>query len=442
MKTSSSKHVIVIVTIIYSLIVGSCVKLFAQETAIRCGSEAHNRQLELLFPSLKQDRLRLESEIQDYQLQSRAGRITEQTIRIPVAVHVFHNNSSGFIGGVNNANISDEQIISQIKVLNEDYRKQVGTNGYNTNPVGADMNIEFYLATRDPQGNASNGITRHFQDKADYDPYIDWTPIAEIVSWSSDCYLNIWVVPMQGNTLAIAQFPSVDGGVTGLNNSTAQLGKTDGILVNHQVFGTVGTAITGKWKSIYNLGRTTTHEIGHWLGMFHPSGDAFCGTDFCDDTPPTEKQNEGTTCNEMKSTCAGKQTTNMIENFMDFSPDRCMNIFTLCQKSRSRAVFDRSFRRKKLLTCASTLPASEQLQVKMFPNPASSSAVLEVLLKGTQNITIELLDMTGKNLFTDSYVQVPSSSLTLRTDMVSDGLYIVRVKTDSETVTQRLVVVR
>ncbi|MFN8355914.1 MAG: M43 family zinc metalloprotease [Spirosomataceae bacterium] len=412
----------------------------------RCGIIEYEKYLMQKYPERVQHRLKLEQEISDYMRENAnvGARITEPTLRIPVVVHIMHNNTSGFIGGANNPNISDEQVISQIKVLNEDYRRKEGTKGYNSNPVGADMNIEFYLANKDPNGNATSGITRHLTTYQSVDFYADWDAIAAIVSWPSECYLNIWVVPSSDNYLALAQYPSVDGfSIPGLNNATEQLVKTDGIICNYDAFGTVGAVLTGKHKTLYGLGRSVTHEIGHWLGLFHTWGDSFCGTDYVDDTPTAEGSNAAgkLTCDPITSNCGGKKTTNMIENYMDYSPDPCMNTFTLGQKTRTRAVFVRAPRRKKLLTCFSSLPTSDKLTVSVYPNPTSSTANLDVLLNGTQDVTVELLDMSGKVMFKDNYSQIVSNSLTLRTDNIADGLYLIRVSTSSESVTKRISVV-
>ena len=129
--------------------------------------------------------------------------------RIPVVVHVIHNNATNTIGGANNGNISEAQILSQIQVLNEDYRRQPGTNGYNTSPIGADAGIEFYLATLDPNGQPSTGITRHYYaKKASFNIFNDDVLLSQIAYWPSDRYLNIWVASLEDNYLGYTQFPT------------------------------------------------------------------------------------------------------------------------------------------------------------------------------------------------------------------------------------------
>ena len=119
----------------------------------------------------------------------------------------------------------------------------------------------------------------------------------------------------------------------------------DGVIIDFRNFGTC----CGTLSQTYNLGRTTTHEVGHWLGLLHTTADEACGNDFCDDTPQIESLNLNTTCVPINSNCSGVQRANMIENYMDYSPDRCMNIFTNDQKTRSRLALDLSLKRKRLL---------------------------------------------------------------------------------------------
>lgn len=267
-------------------------------------------------------------------------------ITIPVVVHVFHNRQNGAIGGANNPNISEEQILSQIEVLNEDFRRKLNTNGYNQNPVGADTEIEFKLANQDPNCEPTNGITRHYISSAEVDVFGQEEFIKAKSIWDPKRYFNIWVCNLKDDYLGAARFPD-NTGLDGLDDYLSD-STNDGVIIQHSAFGRKkGTANNS--KSSYTYGRTATHEVGHALGLRHIWGDENCGNDYCDDTPPQEDSNIFTTCRERFSYCFGSENREMNENYLDYSADICMNIFTLDQKNRMRlAIQNNPFRKNEI----------------------------------------------------------------------------------------------
>ncbi|WP_332367761.1 M43 family zinc metalloprotease [Spirosoma telluris] len=356
-------------------------------------------------------------------------------------MHVVHNNASLTVGGANNGNISDAQIQSQIQVLNEDYRRQAGTRGYNTSPIGADAGIEFYLATADPNGQATNGITRHYYAaKAAFDVNTnDDVLLSQIAYWPSDQYLNIWVTTLKDDYLGYTQFPTAADTLKGLPTSANVL--TDGSIIDHRSFGRQTGTVT---RSLYLLGRTVTHEIGHWLGLIHPWGDGGgCNEDYVADTPlMADGSNAQQSCKQTYSNCNGKgQVRDLMENYMNYWPDACMNMFTAGQVARMRAVLKLSPRRAKVLTTESTpLGETETLQVKVYPNPATADPTVDVQLKGNQSFSVDLYDTAGRQLRTTSFTNTPSTRVTLSVSGLPTGVYIVRVKTGSEIASKRLLV--
>lgn len=237
-------------------------------------------------------------------------RSEEKVIRIPVVVHVIYENQT--------ENISEDLILSQIEVLNEDFGRY---NADQTEEWGqaANTRFEFELAKFDPQGNPTNGIIRkktskrHFisNNEMKFDEYQGST------AWPSKHYLNLWVCDLYANKMGYAQFPG------GGNAST------DGVTIDYQFFGR-----TYKTRK-YGLGRTTTHEVGHWLNLRHIWGDGDCNhDDFVEDTPSSSYPSFG--CQDGKESCGSKD---MVANFMDYSYDQCMNLFTKGQKDRMRALF-------------------------------------------------------------------------------------------------------
>lgn len=410
----------------------------AQDAVKRCANDDY--ALSKMSPKEVKERMIFEEKLNEIKRVRRQSRLAETTIRVPVVVHVIHSNSSGVIGGDKNSNISDEQILSQIKVLNEDYRRKEGTNGFNADPVGADMNIEFYLATRDPSGLPTNGITRTYNAQTTFDIDYDFPKIAGIISWPTDRYLNIWVADLSGQFLGYAQFPSVDG-VPPFSLQSNATAFADGVYLDYEAFGTTGAVTTGQYRRSYNLGRTCTHEVGHWLGLIHTWGDNICGDDYCDDTPDAETSNDTGSCNAIFSNCFGGRTKNMIENYMDFSFDKCMNIFTKDQKDRVRAVFELSQRRRALALQSFSTPV-ENLTVNLIQNPTSSVVSAEILIKGTQDVTVELYDLSGRIIYSVYNQQTTSFPVSISVNSSAAGVYILKATTNDEVVAKRVLVTR
>lgn len=408
----------------------------------RCASQGVEQLLRQRNPARQVQAEALEQKIRQVQqgFGARQAADDKTVYRIPVVVHIVHNNSSNFVGGANNPNISDEQIQSQIQVLNDDYRRKAGTNGFNTSPVGADTGIEFYLARTDPQGQSTNGIVRKFYDKkVQFDPYEygDLKLLSDISYWPSNRYLNIWVTNLKGLTIGYGQLPLAADTLKSLPDTADE--KIDGVVISFTIFG--ANNCTPAYK-LYCQGRTTTHEVGHWLGLFHTWGFSDCGDDYIYDTPPTLNGNTSTGCGPFFSECIpGKRTKNLVENYMDYSPDVCMNMFTTGQRSRMRAVLAVSPRRRELIVSTNNpLGESDQLTVMMVPNPAQIESTAEVRFKGAQALTVDLFDVSGKLLRTQNLPSTVSTRVSVLVSGLPKGMYIVRVTAGSEKAATRLVV--
>ncbi|WP_128544392.1 M43 family zinc metalloprotease [Larkinella soli] len=286
----------------------------------------------------------------------RTGRLAEAVLTIPVVVHVVHAGESVGTG----RNLSEAQIKSQLETLNEDFRRKVGTRGFNENPQGADIEIEFCLAAVNPQGGtmSERGIDR-INGAANYGKST-WgkSDIEGVLKpntfWDPEKYYNIWVLDFAASDdrlVGYAQFPS-QSNLPGLSPNSGA-GSTDGVVIRYNSFGNSEKGNFPVLQAPYNLGRTLTHETGHWLGLIHIWGDANCGNDFCDDTPPQASESRG--CQKGRTSCG---STNMVENYMDYSDDACFNIFTRDQKARMRAVMQFAVRRANLINssvCGSTV---------------------------------------------------------------------------------------
>lgn len=258
---------------------------------------------------------------------------------IPVIFHVIHNGEA--IG--NGSNIGNNFLTAQLQQLNDDFRKIAGTCGDSNLSAAADTEVEFCLATIDPNGNplGEPGVHRVNRNAAGFSAppfprnYVNST-IKPATSWNPNQYMNVWVLDLQ-TYLGYAQFPS-QSGLPGLSINGGAA-NTDGVVVRYASVGSCTTPFPG--AAPYNLGRTLTHEVGHWLGLRHIWGDGGCGVDdFCADTPASDMENYG--CSTGHVSCG---TVDMIENYMDYTDDNCMNTFTNDQKARIKAVIASSPRR-------------------------------------------------------------------------------------------------
>ena len=265
----------------------------------------------------------------------RLARIEEQAFRartgfmaarpgctlIPVVVHVVYRTPA--------QNISRAQIDSQIDVLNHDFRRanpDVTSVPAPFAPLAGDARIQFELARTDPDGNPHEGVIRRATDRTGFasDDHVKFDATGGSDAWPRDEYLNIWVCQLSGGMLGYAQFP---GGPA----------ETDGIVVTHTGFGTTGTA-----AAPFDRGRTTTHEIGHWLNLRHiwgDDGDGCSGSDFVDDTPNQGGPNTGAPTFPIIS-CNNGPNGDMFMNYMDYVDDAAMVMFTEGQIQRMHACLD------------------------------------------------------------------------------------------------------
>lgn len=235
-------------------------------------------------------------------------------VEIPVVVHVVWNSQE--------ENISDEQIHSQIEVLNKDFRAtntEVADVPSVFQSLIADVEFEFCLAKTDPEGNATDGIVRTFTLNSvgiGGSSEIHYSDQGGSDAWDTEKYLNIWVSKFAGGIGGVASFP-------GEGPDAEQ-----GVEVNYRQFGTINV------EQPYHLGRTCTHEVGHYFNLEHPWGPLFddcCEDDFVSDTPEACDTYLGECPSFPISSCSGPD---MFMNFMFYTNDDCMGMFTLGQKAR------------------------------------------------------------------------------------------------------------
>lgn len=337
----------------------------------------------------------IDQKIQTRRSTPQIARIQNEPRLIPVVVHVIH---SGTPEGTE-ANIPDAQIFEQIRILNEDFRR-LNADAVRTPaeflPVAADSNIEFVLAKQDPNGLPTTGIVRIQGPKSSYDPNSnDPSLIGQLSQWDPAEYLNLWVVRLGTDSfgdqyLGYSSFPISN--LPGLNFSPTPA-LLDGVTIDYRFFGVGGNAVPNFF------GRTGTHEIGHFLGLRHIWGDGGCGVDdFVDDTPLQSGFNVACSATASKFSC---DNNNMIQNYMDYTPDACMNLFTRGQVERFNAVLENSPRRVTLVNNRAT-QAPELLDLDLSltrilePDDAICGLTItprvEVLNAGSMNLTSARLE--------------------------------------------------
>lgn len=305
-----------------------------------CGTMDYLRERMAADPGLEKrmELMNLELAKAEQQTGNKSGR---SVIRIPVVVHVVYSNST--------ENITDAQIQSQIDVLNQDYRKlnsDVSQTPSIYQSLVADCEIEFCLASRDPAGLPTNGITRTQTTASSFGigDAVKRSTTGGKDAWPTNRYLNIWVCDISNGLLGFATLPGT------------VVPEVDGVVVSYKYFGTIGTV-----QSPYNKGRTATHEVGHWLNLLHIWGDddgqpdPCSGTDQVSDTPNQDGPNFG--CPTFPQTSCGN-SGDMTMNFMDYTNDACMYMFTEGQKTRMQTAIQQL--RPGLLTssgCQLPLPS-------------------------------------------------------------------------------------
>ncbi len=297
-----------------------------------CGTMAHQQSLLQNQPEKAaklQERMEQFNSLQKEN--SAKGIKNNEHYIIPVVFHIIHEGGS--------ENISLTQIEDQMRILNEDFAR-LNPDTTNTPAIFAqnagDTNIEFRLAKIDPDGNCTQGVTRTYSSLT----VGARNNVKELIQWDPTRYMNVWVVktieqfdPDGGIVLGFAQFP----------NQLFSDPETDGIVIRHDYCGSIETASS-------NRGRTLTHEAGHWLNLRHIWGDEDCGNDNIDDTPTGQEPNYGIctgnfpynvgVCSSSPGQTITQSSGEMFMNYMDYSDDFCMNMFSLGQGERMRSAIN------------------------------------------------------------------------------------------------------
>ncbi len=393
---------------------------FAQR---ECASSTYTDQLKSIDPSFAAKTIEIESFVRKQKLLKLNSGEAPAIIKIPVVVHVLYKTAA--------QNISDEQIKSQIDALNKDYRRK-NADTANTplrfKPFAADAGIEFALATADPKGKPTAGIIRKTSGAYHWgmDDKIKFSSQGGDDAWDSRYYLNIWIGDL-GTLLGYSSIPGAPA-------------EKDGVVINYTAFGTMNVAAP------YELGRTATHEIGHWLGLKHIWGDSYCGDDLVDDTPKQGNFTSGCP-GTFRSTCDNGQLGDMYMNYMDYTNDACMNLFTAGQKQRMLSLFNAGGPRSLLLSSkglnAPWVAADpyEETNVstafRFYPNPTNGTMVLNFDDHADWvGKTISIVTINGVLV---SKLQINSKTEKLDLTQLKPGMYFIQGENGSQKLREKFI---
>jgi hypothetical protein len=456
----------------------------AQTNLKRCATETPSAEWDEWF----------NKQVEEFKLMQQSSRSKSNTTYvIPIVFHVIYGSQN--IGSY--PNLSNAQVTSQIQVLNDDFQGKgynsnkyapMGTGGHlpfynyavannlpapNNNGVPiASLSIEFKPAWKKPNGDTliEIGIDRisytakgwsnpaSFTSKTQFQNYFDntikpgsiWDPTKYVNVWISDCDISLGL-------LGYSTFPTGTT-LTGLGSGTGT-SNTDGTWIWAQACGNVGTLTSG-----YNKGRTLTHELGHFFGLRHTWGDANCGTDYCNDVPPSQTANYNAwpityPFNAGTCTTSGLYKSNatdgeMFMNFMDYCEDAALWMFTSDQATRINTALTQSNNRKNLtasalLVCKPDVNSSAESIAKqylkavtnVYPNPTNGLINITTDFATNTNLKIEIRNIVGQNIFTKEEKNITSTNLQYNISNISKGIYFITLSTENgSAITQKIIV--
>ena len=403
----------------------------AQAPLHKCGTMDHMEKLIARDPGIYDRMQQIEAQTRQY-LESDNAKSGQTLVTIPVVVHVIHYGETEETG----RNISDAQVYSQIASLNEDYRLLNEDSLMPSHPFWqytADCKIEFCLAQQDPNGDPTSGITRHEGTQPSWDEDEIETYIKPPTVWDPSSYLNMWTVDFGGadsNLLGYAQFP---GGPD----------STDGVVIRYTAFGREDNV-----EYPNDMGRTATHEVGHYLNLYHIWGDEYCGDDLVGDTESAEEANYG--CpgfphNDYNG-CGTGANGEMYMNYMDYTDDACMVMFTFGQKDRMQAILAND--RYSLQYSSGCTPAgiaevmpAKLSNVSLYPNPNAGSFSLAFHRAVPGMPEISIFNSLGQQISSFDRAKTENGFRVQMKDC-PEGLYFVKIRLGEEKVMKKVFIYR
>ena len=413
---------------------------------MRCGSDLVNRHNQNLDYSYLDRQQEIFNQAKDWaDANQRSISQSDDVLQIPVVVHVIYENEQ--------ENLSDAVIKSQIDVLNEDFGR---TNADTTetravfDTIAGKAKFQFYLATVDPQGNSTNGITRTSTTQSTFmtqDELYSGQMMESmkkpssggVAPWPVKDYLNIWVCDIALNgQIALLGYATPPNNLPNWEGSPPTDAQYDGVVIHYAVFGRDAAPDMGGGQTVSFSGRVATHETGHYFGLRHMWGDGGCSEEDGIDDTPNAAQDGQNQCNHNINSCTDSpyDFPDMVENYMYYSDPSCQNMFTKGQVDFMYSV---------ILNNRSELPdttnngggnisvaAYNKAELSVYPNPAKDKFTID-LSKVNESTHIQLIDVTGKIIWERKYsITNRSTHISVSTVDFSRGIYFLNTKGETE----------
>ncbi len=355
-----------------------------------------------------------------------ACALNAQSVQIPVIFHVLYENAQ--------QNLPDSVLQHQLDVLNEDYQ---AANPDLVNvpavwqPLIGNMDIGFEFASVDPQGNPTIGIERRAVTNASppaFNPHS--FALGGLDPWSDSVYLNIWVWDIPSGVLAYSEFPSATPSPDrGLDILWSVVGRNETIMLNG-----------------YDKGRTATHELGHYFGLYHIWGDdgsSCSGSDYIADTPNQADENftayaPGTVITDACSPAPGI----MWQNYMDYTEDAGMCFFTQGQVVRVTQMINTYMPYFLVPNGIDPIDREEAVKYSVFPSPSTNGIFQVNRVDYNTKTSVEVYDLQGRMVLAPEYFETGSTTMQVDLSGFTNGTYSFVIRTEREVETKRVVIAK